>query len=210
MPAWRTRRLALVVACLLLVTVLGLQVWTDGPVTRLDADLTHWLAGRRQPWLTRAMLLVSEAHQTVRLLAVTALVAAWLAIRRDWPLLPRLLVVPAGMLLNAGLKQLFMRPRPQLDDPLVQLATLSYPSGHAVASTVFYGAACALVFARCRGPVARTLAVVAAVAMVLVVMFSRVYLGAHYLSDVVAGAAVGSLCLVLFLARPIAPRAHSG
>ena len=48
--------------------------------------------------------------------------------------------VPTGMLLNVGFKNLFQRARPLHDDPLVQQANNSFPSGHAVASTVFYGA----------------------------------------------------------------------
>jgi len=200
------RRLALVLACVLTVGLLALQVWTDGPVTRLDEQVTLWLAAHRQPALTRVMLLVSDAHQTSRLLAVTALVAVWLALRRQGRQLARLAVVPAGMLLNAGLKQVFMRPRPALDDPLVRLATLSFPSGHAAASTVFYGALCALVFARFRQPALRAGAVAIAVAMVLAVTFSRVYLGAHYLSDVVAGVAAGTFCLTVCLGLlPLAP-----
>jgi membrane-associated phospholipid phosphatase len=193
-------RLALVLACVLLVAVLALQVWTDGPVTWRDLQVTHWLAARRSPGLTGFMLLVSAAHQTVWLLAATALVAAWLACRRDWPELGRLAVVPAGMLLNAGLKTVFQRPRPHLEDPLVHLMTLSFPSGHAAASTVFYGALSALAFARWRSRAIRALALGLAAAMVLLVTFSRVYLGAHYVSDVVAGVAVGAVCLALFLA----------
>lgn len=196
-----TARLALVLACLLLVFLLALQVFIEGPVTQLDLELTRWLAAHRQVEVTRLMLFVSAAHQTAKVLAFTALLAAWLAIRRNWSLLPRLLVVPTGMLLNAELKLVFLRPRPHLDEPLVQLVTQSFPSGHAVAATVFYGAACALVFAHTRSRLARALAAGLAVAMVLLVCASRVYLGAHYLSDVVAGVAVGTICLAFFLAR---------
>jgi undecaprenyl-diphosphatase len=65
---------------------------------------------------------------------------------------------------------------------------------------VFYGALCAVVFARWRSRAVRALAVGLATLMVLLVTLSRVYLGAHYLSDVVAGVAVGAICLALFLA----------
>lgn len=196
-----TPRFALVAACLLLVGVLGLQVWSDGPVTRLDHDVTLWLAANRQPWLTRLMLFISDAHQTSRVLSVTVLLAAWLAMRRAWHALRWLGVVPVGMLLNAALKQFFMRPRPELHEPLVRLATLSYPSGHAVAATVFYGAVCAVVFDRTRSRAARAAALAFAAIMVLQVTFSRVYLGAHHLSDVVAGVAVGAICLAALVVR---------
>jgi membrane-associated phospholipid phosphatase len=193
-------RLALVLSCVVLVAVLALQVWTDGPVTRLDAHVTHWLAANRSAGLTGFLMLVTTAHQTKWLLLATALVAVTLVRRRHWTQLARLAVVPAGMLLNAGLKAVFMRPRPQLQDPLVMLMTLSFPSGHAAASTVFYGALCALAFGRWRSLAVRVLAVALATVMVLLVTFSRVYLGAHYVSDVVAGVAVGAICLALFLA----------
>ena len=193
-------RLALVIACIVLVALLAFQVWTDGPVTRLDLRVTLWLAAHRSPGLTAFMQLVTDAHQTKWLLAATLAVAAWLGWRRHWPQVARLGVVPAGMLLNAGLKNVFDRPRPQVGDPLVHLLTLSFPSGHAAGSTVFYGALCALVFARWRSTAIRGIALGLAMLMVLLVTLSRVYLGAHYLSDVVAGVAVGAICLALFLA----------
>ncbi|HET8747395.1 MAG TPA: phosphatase PAP2 family protein [Ramlibacter sp.] len=194
------RRLALVLACIVLVALLALQVWSDGPVTRLDLHVTQWLAAHRTAWLTGFMLLVSAAHQTKWLLAATLALALWLGWRREWGQVVRLGVVPAGMLLNAGLKTVFQRPRPHLEDPLVHLLTLSFPSGHAAASTVFYGALCALAFARWRRGAVRAIALGLAGAMVLLVTFSRVYLGAHYVSDVVAGVAVGAVALALFLA----------
>jgi undecaprenyl-diphosphatase len=194
------RRLAFVLACIVLVALLAFQVWTDGPVTRLDLRVTLWLAAHRSAGLTGFMQLMTAAHQTKWLLAMTLLVAAWLAWRRHGPQVARLGVVPAGILLNAGLKNVFQRPRPQVGDPLVHLLTLSFPSGHAAGSTVFYGALCALVFARWRSRTIRAIAVGLAVLMVLLVTCSRVYLGAHYLSDVVAGVAVGAICLALFLA----------
>jgi membrane-associated phospholipid phosphatase len=183
--------LALVAACLLLFALLAQQVMSGGELTRIDPRITSWLASHRQGWLTQAMLLVSALHRTAPVLALTGAVA-WLLWRDRL-----LLAVPGGMLLNVGLKNVFQRIRPALDMPLVHLTTFSFPSGHAVAATVFYGALCSLALRRLRHPLARALALAAAVAMVLLVCFSRVYLGAHYLSDVVAGVAVGLAWLLL-------------
>lgn len=194
----------LVAACLLVFGLLAHQVLVDGPVTRLDLGVTLWLAAHRQAALTDAMLLVSRLHENVPVLAATALLAGG----QLWRRLPRsaaaLLVVPAAMLLNVGLKHLFLRLRPVLDEPLVQLATYSFPSGHGVAATAFYGVLGALALAHWRRPRARAGAVAGAMAMVLLVCFSRVYLGAHYLSDVTAAACIGlvGLALALALARP--------
>ncbi|MGV3569599.1 MAG: phosphatase PAP2 family protein [Ramlibacter sp.] len=188
---------AALAACLLLAALLAWQVVTGGVLVGQDLRLTSWLVSHRQGWLTQAMLAVSELHRTLGVLAATAAVAAWLLWRRRRRDALSLLVVPTGMLLNVGLKNVFQRIRPALDEPLVNLTTFSFPSGHAVASTVFYGALCAIALGHLRAPPRRGLAVAAAMAMVLLVCFSRVYLGAHYLTDVVAGVAVGLAWLLL-------------
>lgn len=200
----RTGWLAPVLLCTMVLVFLVAQLLLEGPFTRADQQLTLFLAGHRQEWLNATMLFVADAHETIKLLAVTALLAAWRGWQRDAAALRLLAVVPAGMLLNVGLKHAFQRARPVLEEPLVHLLTYSFPSGHAVASTVFYGAVCTLALRHARSRALRAGVVVAGVAMVLLVCFSRVYLGAHYLSDVIAGVAVGTLCLVLFLrlARP--------
>ncbi|HEY8358877.1 MAG TPA: phosphatase PAP2 family protein [Ramlibacter sp.] len=184
--AWST----VFAACVLLLLVLAWQVMSDGLLTRIDLRVTLWLASHRQPWLTQAMLAVSEVHRTVGVLLAAGAVAAWLLLRRRRADALFLLAVPTGMLLNVGLKNVFERVRPVLDEPLVHLTTFSFPSGHAAASTLLYGALCTLALPR-------RLAAIGAVAMVLLVCFSRVYLGAHYLTDVAAGIAVGIAWLLL-------------
>lgn len=193
-------RWVVMLSCLVVVALLALQVVTHGPMLDFDQQVSNFFASHHQPTVTAVALFVSTAHQTVAVLAATAAIALWRAWRRDWLSVRALLVVPAGMLLNVGLKNLFQRARPAWDDPLVQLATYSFPSGHAVASTVFYGMLCALVFAHTRSPPLRALALAAAVAMILVVCSARVVLGAHYPGDVLAGMAVGLFCVLGFLA----------
>lgn len=192
-------RLALALFCLTVLALLAAQVLLHGPMLELDQAASLWFAAHRQAQLTRGLSLVSEMHRTAQVLAAAAVLALVLLLRGERRSALALLAVPAGMLLNVGLKESVQRARPSFEDPLVHLATYSFPSGHAVASTVFYGMACALVFAHVRSRAWRALAATLAVAMVLVVTFSRVYLGAHYPSDVIAGVAVGTLCLLPFL-----------
>jgi undecaprenyl-diphosphatase len=196
--ASRPRGMLLALACVLVLAFLALQVLLQGIVTALDLQLTLWIAARRHDWLNAAMLFIADAHETEKLLAVTAVLVAWRAWRRDFAGVRLLAVVPFGMVLNVGLKHAFQRARPVLEQPLVHHLTYSFPSGHAVASTVFYGALCGLVLAHLRSRALRAGAVGLAAAMVLLVCASRVYLGAHFLSDVVAGVAVGTLCLLVF------------
>ena len=197
-------RLALALFCAAVLALLAAQVLLHGPMVELDQDVSAWMAQRPRALLTHVLYVVTELHENTALLAVTACVALWLGLRRDQAAVQVLLVVPAGMLLNVGVKNLVQRARPAWEDPLLQLATYSFPSAHAVAATVFYGSLCGLVFARTRSRLWRGVAAGAAICMVSLVSFTRVYLGAHYPSDVIAGSALGTLCvlLALRLARP--------
>src|SRR2546422_649995 len=86
------------------------------------------------------MLLVTELASTAVMVVLTALVAAVLVLRRSDYWLGRLgLSGPGCILLNEGLKYLVHRSRPALAHPLVKLESYSFPSGHAVSATDFYG-----------------------------------------------------------------------
>lgn len=197
-------RWALVALCVVVLALLALQVVMQGPVTALDREASAYWMVHRSAGMTAFMRLLSAWHQTWVVLCAAALLALAFCARRDWPSARALLVVPTGVLLNVALKDTFQRPRPHWNDPLVELATYSFPSGHAVHVTVFWGIACALVFARTPSHLWRGLAFAWTVAIVAGVAFSRVYLGAHYPSDVLAGIAEGTACVLLF-ARGLRP-----
>jgi undecaprenyl-diphosphatase len=188
--------------------VLAMAAWAFGEIadevhdgealSDVDEPVTAWLLAHAWPPLTAAMLWLTHAHGIAAISLYSALFAAWLAFKRQfWWLLTLLLVVPGGMVVNALMKLAFARARPVLDEPVLELATYSFPSGHTASSTMFYGLlACYLL------PLARTWrlrAVIVSVAatLVLLVAFSRVYLGVHYLTDVAAAAAEGVAWLAL-------------
>lgn len=194
-------RWAVITAAVAVFLVLALLLAFGNTLAAFDLQVTNYLHARRTPPVSRALQFISDAHGTARILGATLLLVVWRLYRRDRAAAISLAVVPIGQLLNAGLKLVFQRPRPLVPEPLAHLITYSFPSGHAAASTLFYGTLCLLVLQRVRSPAWRAAAVTGAVAMIVLVTFSRVYLGAHYLSDVVAGIAVGAACVAAFL-RP--------
>jgi undecaprenyl-diphosphatase len=123
---------------------------------------------------------------------MSAVFGAYLAWRRHYYwLLATVLAIPGGMLLNASLKLAFHRPRPVFDDPFVTLLTYSFPSGHTLGASVFYAALTAYLLTRIASFRVRMAIAGFAGTMVLLVALSRLYLGAHFLSDVLAAAAEG-------------------
>ena len=124
-------------------------------------------------------------------------------------LLTLLMAVPGGMLLNVLLKSVFQRARPHFDDPLLILDSYSFPSGHTVAATLFYGVLAAYLISLPGMRWGRRLAAaLSAVLMVALVALSRVYLGVHYLSDVLAGAAEGCAWLTVCVTASASLRRH--
>ncbi|MBC8646466.1 MAG: phosphatase PAP2 family protein [Thermoanaerobaculia bacterium] len=129
----------------------------------------------------------------VWVLAPAMALVTWLLVRKAHRVSAVLFAgsVVGGFLLNVLLKWTFERARPDLWPPLVTEHTFAFPSGHAAMSTVFYGGAAAVVFHLSRRPNVRLASFLAAAAIITAVAISRVYLGAHWLTDVLAGILVG-------------------
>jgi membrane-associated phospholipid phosphatase len=144
------------------------------------------------------MFLVSDLNDVLAVSVLTVLAAAVLAWKRAWSwLLALALTVPGGMLVNVLMKLAFHRARPSLEHPLLVLKTYSFPSRHVAGATLFYGFLVARYVGR-PGPWGRkVMAMAAAVVLIALLALSRMYLGVHYLSDVLAAFAEASAWLTL-------------
>lgn len=177
------------------------NVFPAGRMVTLDLQVSAWFYSHATSTLTTFFLFVTNLHGTVGALALTLLFTAYLSRRRAWDWVLRVaLTVPVGMLLNVLLKNIFQRARPSFEHPLLTLTTYSFPSGHAAAATLLYGVVGAYLVCAYQGR--RLLIVCLAVTMVALVALvgvSRIYLGAHYSSDVAAAIAssTGWLAIVL-------------
>lgn len=182
----------------------------DGePLTVLDAYLATWLHAHAVPPVTQFMLGISALNGVAGISILTVLLALFFVWKRQWYwLLALVLAVPGGMLLNVLVKLAFHRARPSFSDPIVALSSYSFPSGHTVASTLFYGMLAGFLMPRAKSAKQRVAILFAALLMVILVGFSRIYLGAHFLSDVVAGFAEGLAWLALCLVAVATLRRH--
>lgn len=174
------------------------EVLEGEELTVLDTQLSVWVFQHHHPGVTWFMFFITHWHSPVGILAMSAALAAWMWRRREAYWLAALgLSVPGGLLLNVLLKYLFQRERPQFDEPLLTLATYSFPSGHASGATLFYGLLVAYLVRSTHSRRGWALAAAIGCMMVLLVAASRVYLGAHYLSDVLAAIAEGCTWLTI-------------
>jgi undecaprenyl-diphosphatase len=181
--------------CVLVFLFLAWQLHVGGLIV-FDSSITAWVRADITPGLTRWMILITDLGSAGFIAGLTTLIALYLFTRRNWwDALGVAAVSLGGRLLYVSLKLVFMRPRPDL--PQLDPATgYSFPSGHAtVAAALFF--TLALVYCHHTGSrTGKTLALAGAALLVLLVGVSRVYLGVHYPSDVVAGWAAGG-CLAV-------------
>ena len=171
----------------------------DNLILLMDQHLMQWLQAQATADRTAFFFFITHWHNTLGILVMATLLALWLAHKRSWCWVLRVLLsVPLGMLLNVLLKGIFQRQRPVFDQPLVTLLTYSFPSGHTAGATLLYGVLAAWLLTvlqrQWHAPV-----VVLAASMVALVAVSRVYLGAHYPSDVLAAMASSTAWLAVVL-----------
>jgi membrane-associated phospholipid phosphatase len=179
---------------------LAWNVASRAPLVQLDDAVAAAMGPLRTVFMTHAMLVWTHLHSIAAMILWTVVFGAFLARRRQfyW-LLTLALAMIGGMLLNVALKFAYERARPTMDEALVTLHTFSFPSGHTAAATTFYGVLAAYLVSRTSNPTARAAAVLGAIAAIALVAFSRVYLGAHYMSDVLAATCSSTAWLALCL-----------
>lgn len=190
-------RLTLIGVAIVLVAVpfsyLLFEVLAGGPLAKLDTEIARWLNSRvyANEGLVRALELVSWFGKPLWLGIVVGLGGVYVFLRGRRRLAAFLAVtVIGGGLVDTLVKVAVDRPRPELDHPIATAFGKSFPSGHAMSSTVTYGALLLVylpvVHRRLRVP-----AFVFTIGLVLVIGGARLLLGLHFLTDVLGGYVLG-------------------
>lgn len=182
-------------------SVIAENVVNGNGFTWVDVEAAQWLHAHNTPILTQCLLIVTHLHDPITISLMVTLLAFFLIWEKRWhEVIAVVLVVPGGMLLNLLVKEAFKRTRPIFEQPFIILNTYSFPSGHVAATTLFYGMLTVLLISKAQTKICSALIVLIAFAMIILVAFSRLYLGAHYLSDVLGaffeGIAWLGLCLI--------------
>ncbi|MEO7143702.1 MAG: phosphatase PAP2 family protein [Bryobacteraceae bacterium] len=199
--------LALAILCGLFFAWLGEEV-LDGETLHFDNRILALVHGDSRPALTQGLLLVTWIGSTAPVIALTlvALAVFWLRNRRRDAVVLAITIVGASVLMYF-LKIGFHRVRPPPYFGLAPLQSFSFPSGHSLVAFCFYGVLAHLVNSRIQQFAVRAGIWALAVLMVLLIGFSRIYLGFHYPTDVLAGYAAGIVWVfAIVLAEPLIGR----
>ena len=176
----------------------SVELVASSPITVADHQIAAWFHAHLTQPLVNVMLAFSDPGSPRWIATITLVVALFCALRRRWyGLFALLLAVPGGMLLNSVIKELVHRHRPYSESPFVDLSDYSFPSGHAMAATLLYGLLALFALVVLRKRLWRGLAVLGASLVIMLVGLSRIALGAHYLTDVLAAIASGAVWIWL-------------
>ena len=167
-----------------------------GDAMRLDAPIREAVHARSSPALTAVMRGVSLCGSEVVLVPLGLILVWWLvAAKRRRAAVVFAVAALGAEGLDQAMKLLFHRPRPEPFFGLASPITHSFPSGHAMVSCCFFGVLAAILAARQPSRIKRMAIFAAAALLVALMGFSRVYLGFHYPTDVVAGYAAAVIWL---------------
>ena len=190
----------------LMVMVLGFWCFAEiaddlGPDDSMmvrDQQVTNWFQKQAAPRLTLVAQAVTLLGSVGFLTAGSVICVIVLLRKRAWN---RAIAVVStmigGSVLNILLKHFFQRQRPVFENPLVTLSSFGFPSGHTMGATLFYGLLALLITFSMRSWFWRALVCLAAFLIVAAIGITRIYLGAHYLTDVLAAIAAGGVWLAL-------------
>lgn len=172
--------------------------WT--PLASLDHTVAQWAYDRTygHPTLSHFWLTVTTVGQPwgPRLIILAA--AAFHAWRRRWSIVGWLLAtILVELVVAPSAKYLLSRPRPYWKNPITLTGGLGYPSGHSAAAAMFVTTMTLLLLTTVSPRPARSLSIGAAIVVGVLVPASRIFLGVHYLTDVVAGLLLGAAISLL-------------
>lgn len=180
---------------------LGREVRNGERTAAFDVRVSEALVGVRSEGLTRTMKAVTLLgdHRFLLVATPAVVLVLWIGKRHVSSLLFAGSVL-GGLGLSSILKIAVARARPDRWAALVTETTYSYPSGHTLMATVFFGGLAAVVFHMTTGRAARGAAVVAAGIVIVAVAASRVYLAAHWATDTLAGIMAGLIWVFFYAA----------
>src|SRR5690242_59525 len=166
------------------------------PITQFDVTVANLLHQHATATTTELAKGITRLGSPVTIGVWGLLVAMILLTRKDYLTAGGwVAALLGGGLLDGLLKQIFHRPRPTWDVPIITAQGFSFPSGHAMGSLVAYGMLAYLVWLALDRTWERVTLAGCTLVLVLLIGLSRMYLGVHYFSDVIAGYAAGTVWL---------------
>ncbi|HEY0744644.1 MAG TPA: phosphatase PAP2 family protein [Chryseosolibacter sp.] len=204
LPYYITITIAIVLFGIALNTFIELtDELAENELGQFDESVSSYVVSFRSDGVTSFFRFMTDMGDRLAYIVITALLGAYLFFRhKNWKFMTQtVIVLLLSTASNILLKSVINRSRPT-HEHLVEVNTLSFPSGHSMSAMAFYGFLIYLTVVSKIPPLLKSLLCVVLVTTILSIGISRIYLGVHYPSDVAAGFVGGliwvTFCIVLF------------
>ena len=168
------------------------------PLQSTDQGIATWFHDRLTPAFASVLHALTEFGSGKSIGIAVFVLVLFFVWKRWWLSLVTLIAaVPCGMLLNEWVKFIVHRDRPFVEGAFVDWSGYSFASGHTIGATLLYGQLLLFVLPLLKGRRLRSLCILSAASLVLLVGFTRIALGAHFLTDVLAAIFFGIIWLML-------------
>ncbi len=169
-------------------------------VAQFDNFIINGMEARASGTLDNVMFVFTEMGSVwfLTVLSLVVLVVLGFKMKDKWGMLFFIIAVGGGSLLTVLLKNLYVRERPSIN-PDIDAIGYSFPSGHSMGSLIFYGFVIYLVIRTPHRPWIKWMTVAILSVLIIMIGSSRIYLGAHFPSDVLGGYMAGLIWLILSL-----------
>jgi len=167
---------------------------------QVDSAIMNFVMAFRSEWLTKALIFFTYLGdwQVIVGLAVVAIVILGF-LRKNREMIFLIAILVSGGIIRFLSKPFFHRQRPDASFALIPENGYAFPSGHALMSVIFYGAIAYLIYKLCKKTWQKIILLTGFAALIILIGFSRAYLGVHWASDVAAGWLVGFSILLFFI-----------
>ena len=201
MKEYQSRRLFFSGILLILAAACAFLTWkvaAVGPDYVTDADLAvqQWFLSIRTEFLNAVVTILTHTTDTITIVILCAVLLFFPFPGRIKYGVPVTLTALADMAVYKTMKHLFLRQRPDVIYHIVEQGGYSFPSGHSATSVAVYGLLFYLIRRNCENPALRNILSGVCLFLAAAVGPSRLYVGVHWFTDVLAGWCIGGIAVM--------------
>lgn len=169
----------------------------NGNVAKFDISIYSSIISLKSNVATKIFRAITELGSATILIIIA--VISYISIKNKKIGCVIVLNLAISALLNVAIKEMVQRPRPPIEFRMVEETSFSFPSGHSMTSAAFYGLIIYFIFKNIENKNIRNAACVCLCILIFLIGISRIYLGVHYASDVLAGFTIAIVYLILYI-----------
>lgn len=189
------RKIIILTISLILFTIITYAIFND-KINTIDQNIHSYILNLRNNNLTSILITITNISSAYALIVLSILLLLIMK-KKKLPLLISLNLI-ISFISNQIAKQIFTRPRP-IGINLIEETGYSYPSGHAMISMAYFGFISYLIYKYVKNKLIKTILISSIFILIILIGFSRIYLGVHYLSDIIGGFLLSIAYLMIFI-----------